>query len=384
MPNIIRTTLTPAIGRLNHAMMAEVDAAVLRELGECIEWTPIEIYGKIMRILAVASGRVFIGPELCHDERYIEAVVNYTIVLNQATLDIKKLNPWLKRFQAHRLHSVIALKKLEDRFLTFIAPTVEARRKAMTSGQTVPDDMLTWLMTKGAGDGIETVRDIGLNQLGLTHVASFATGATATNVLYDLAFRQQYIKPLRDEVRETLAGFDGKLTTPALRNLQKMDSVMKESLRMHPLVFSTFERRALQSFTLSDGHFIPKGTNLEIPNHAIARDPEIFPDPDAFKPWRFYEMGEKNTEKNGGGTSHQFVSVSTELGSFGYGRDACPGRFYAADELKMILARILMAYDVRMVDGETERYPNLDFGGVCIPDPTRKLLFKRVVDSPTR
>ncbi|KAI1261854.1 cytochrome P450 [Xylariaceae sp. FL1019] len=381
VPHIIRADLTPALTRLNQAMTEKVDEIVLRELGECTEWTPMNVYGKILRVIAVASGRVFIGPELCQDERYIDAAVNYTLELAKAIEEIKSMNRWLKPFMASRLGSIATVRRRENDFLNFISPTVEARSSAMAIGQSVPEDMLTWLMEKGASAGIESVKDLSLIQLGLTHVASHSTGATATNILYDLASRPECIQPLRDEIKETLDEFDGVLTSAALQRLRKMDSLMKESLRVHPLLFSTFERRALQPFTLSDGHVIPQGTIIEIPNHAISRDPELYPDPDSFEPWRFYDMSQRpdGADKRASSLHHQFVSVSNELGSFGYGRHACPGRFFAANELKMILARILLAYDMRMKDGETERYPNLEFGLTCVPDSSRELLFRRVV-----
>lgn len=58
----------------------------------------------------------------------------------------------------------------------------------------------------------------------------------------------------------------------------------------------------------------------------------------------------------------QFVSVGTSSLTFGYGRHACPGRFFAANEIKMVIATALQHYDMKLVDGETERYPNLTFG----------------------
>ncbi|KAI0012265.1 hypothetical protein F4779DRAFT_569011 [Xylariaceae sp. FL0662B] len=52
---------------------------------------------------------------------------------------------------------------------------------------------------------------------------------------------------------------------------KNLDSFIKESLRPHPLIFATFERRAMQPFTLSHGYHIPKGTILEIENQATSR-----------------------------------------------------------------------------------------------------------------
>lgn len=44
--------------------------------------------------------------------------------------------------------------------------------------------------------------------------------------------------------------------------------------------------------------------------------------------------------------------------TWGYGRHACPGRFLANNELKMILAHALINYDWKLPDGVTERYPD--------------------------
>lgn len=143
---------------------------------------------------------------------------------------------------------------------------------------------------------------------------------------------------------------------------------MKEFLRLHPLTFATFEHRALQAFILSNGQYIPKGTILDIPSDTISRDAEIFPDPETFNPWR--DDGPEDAQ-------HQFVSVSHFIGFFGYGAHACPGRFFAANEIKMILARTLLTYDIRMKDGEKEHYHNLEFGLTSAPDSARELLFNK-------
>ncbi|KAK1499410.1 ent-kaurene oxidase [Colletotrichum cuscutae] len=45
--------------------------------------------------------------------------------------------------------------------------------------------------------------------------------------------------------------------------------------------------------------------------------------------------------------------------AFGFGRHACPGRFFAATEIKMLIARLLLEYDIRMPEGVMERYKNI-------------------------
>lgn len=149
----------------------------------------------------------------------------------------------------------------------------------------------------------------------------------------------------------------------------------------------------LKGFTLSNGQYIPAGVNIEVPSYSIYQDADNFPDSDTFDGFRFYKL-----RQQGGATNHarnQFVTTNEQNLAFGYGRHACPGRFFAANEIKMILARTILEYDFKNTDGITERYPNHEQGrsvsdlimelkefntndGQTAPDATRELLFKKV------
>jgi cytochrome P450 len=124
----------------------------------------------------------------------------------------------------------------------------------------------------------------------------------------------------------------------------------------------------LKPFTLSNGTTIPAGIIIEIPAAGVSGDPSIFPDPEVFDALRFYKLRQSKSKAESGPkaaetvANSQFVSVSASSLTFGYGKHACPGRFFAANEIKMILATILLHYDIKLPDGVTERYPNLEMG----------------------
>lgn len=69
--------------------------------------------------------------------------------------------------------------------------------------------------------------------------------------------------------------------------------------------------------------------------------------PDEFDGFRFYRL-----RKMGGGreNKHLFVTVSPESLTWGYGNHACPGRFFADTELKVILIELLRKWDIRVAD----------------------------------
>jgi len=65
---------------------------------------------------------------------------------------------------------------------------------------------------------------------------------------------------------------------------------------------------------------------------------------------------------------------------FGYGRHACPGRFFAANEIKLILARLLLDYDMSMPEGLVGRYANQVIGTAQVPEPNAQVRFRRARD----
>lgn len=64
--------------------------------------------------------------------------------------------------------------------------------------------------------------------------------------------------------------------------------------------------------------------------------------------------------------------------SFGFGRHACPGRFFACNEIKLIVAQLLLEYDVKMPDGVEERYPSWTAGVIAGPDPSKTIMLRKI------
>jgi cytochrome P450 len=167
----------------------------------------------------------------------------------------------------------------------------------------------------------------------------------------------QYVQALREEAREAYNFGDGAFTTAAIQKLSKLDSFIKETMRFNPISVDAFQRKVLQPFSLPDGTVVPAGTRLAIAWAAMSRDPEIFENPDQFDGYRFVNAAKTVDGKVSG--TNQFVAASREYLVFGFGRHACPGRFFATALLKIMLATILLKYDLRNGDGSKERYPDI-------------------------
>jgi cytochrome P450 len=94
--------------------------------------------------------------------------------------------------------------------------------------------------------------------------------------------------------------------------------------------------------TLSDGTKLPKGAFTMVSIDKMD-DASLFPEPRKFKPRRFLDMRQQPGQEN----RWQFVTTSPEHLSFGHGKHSCPGRFFAGNEIKVVLIHLLMKYDWR-------------------------------------
>jgi cytochrome P450 len=131
---------------------------------------------------------------------------------------------------------------------------------------------------------------------------------------------------------------------------------------------ATYQRAATADVTLPDGTFIRKGTKIEMATSAIHMDPDQYENPDQFDGLRYYNMRLKDGEEN----RHLYVSVGKNDLSFGYGRHACPGRYLGHLNIKLIMAEILLNYDLKLPPGQG-RPKNNEFEAIVSRIPLHEI-----------
>jgi cytochrome P450 len=298
----------------------------------------------------MAAGSAFVGNELCYRNEWIDASIGYTVDVMGAGRSLKawparfrgiaaKFDPLVRRSQEHR----DAIKK-------FLGPVITERKaNAGKPGWEKPDDMLQWMIEKSGDFGIHDDEYMATVQLGVGLVSIHSTTITCTQALYDLASKPEYKQPLRDEIMQALKDSNGIFTKEALYNCKLLDSFVKESQRLNPITMVIGKRILRQPVTLSSGTHLPKGTRVAVPTEAVSNDPENFPEPEKFDGYRFVKL--RSAKEGSTSQYHQFVTANKTSLNFGYGKHACPGRFFAAAEIKMILAHFLINYDFELENG---------------------------------
>lgn len=100
-------------------------------------------------------------------------------------------------------------------------------------------------------------------------------------------------------------------------------------------------------------------------------DPTIYPEPEKFDGYRFL----KRSQIQGHEKDSQFAATSVDHMGFGYGTQACPGRFFAVDVIKIVFSHILLKYDWKLPEGYKPQV--FKIGIRLLADPKVKLLMRR-------
>lgn len=129
-------------------------------------------------------------------------------------------------------------------------------------------------------------------------------------------------------------------------------------------------RIALMDIVLPGGLTIHKGERIGV-DAVNMIDPKVHAEPEKYEMYRFKRMREDPANA----IKAQLVSTSPEPLEFGHGVYACPGRFLAADEIKIALCFLLLKYDWKLALGT-----DLDFMVAAFfqnVNPASKLLYLR-------
>ncbi|EAU87935.2 cytochrome P450 [Coprinopsis cinerea okayama7 len=338
------------------------------------EWTPYQVHKTLIPIVCRTTNRLFVGLPLCRNPDYRRIQENMTIHIF-ATANFLNLFPEIVRPILGKLLSKFPaeLKKVERYIAPLVQDRVEMDEKHGTNKwEGRPNDLISWLLDT-APEGYKTLDEFASRVISINIAAIHTTSITLSNILFELAARQEYFEPLREEIETTIEEFGW--TKESMGKMRRLDSFMKETSRVTGLSAISMSRKTRTEYKLSDGTVLPRGVRIAIASAPTHFDPAIYEDANTFKGFRFAEMreGEGNLEH----LKHQMVSLEPNFLFFGYGRPACPGRFFAVNEIKAMLAYILLNYDFKLPGDSTEPPAPHWFGQSRSPNRTAEILFRK-------
>ncbi|KAK7403358.1 hypothetical protein QQX98_010879 [Neonectria punicea] len=355
--------LNKNLAKLTQPLADEAASAISDIFTEEQEWHKIHILENIPNIVARCVAQVFLGEEFARNPAWIKITRNYTLagvpvgfILRLWPVSWRPILQWI-------IPGTGKLRSMMAEARQIMEPALEKRKQQKAAGESGFMDSLQWFD--------ESARGKEYDQTGVQVFLSVAAIHTSTNLicatLVRLAQNPEILSPLRKEIATVLdeSGWEKS----SLYKMKLLDSVIKESQRMKPVAI-VLRRIVLEDMTLSDGTTLRKDSTVAIPSYRMWES-EFYKDPAKWDGYRFFKMREQPGQES----QHQLATTGVNHFGFGYGRQPCPGRFYAADLVKAILINIVMKYDFRPREGES--LDSMLFGFDSTFDPSLNMDFKR-------
>ncbi|OCL05803.1 cytochrome P450 [Glonium stellatum] len=363
---ILTSYLPQLLPRLSEIMAGEVREQLLKN-GHSEGCYQISIYNLAKKIVARTNCFVFFGQVLSENVEFLIAAQEFPYD-TAVSAEILRLLPWpvahfvariyTRNYRSSRVFHDFLTREVQRRFelqerrdqkakFGEVKPGLGRQDSAFSSYDDLTgleNDGLQWLIDtapkKHSWSIDRLVGEIMGTWYGSVHTLTIAV----TYALIDLYSRPEIIKPLRDELHDI--GLDQLKGAP--HELPLLDSFLKESARLSAFECTGVRRKALQPFTFSDGIHVSKDEWICVPHRSIMRDSMRFSNALQFDPFRFHKAKEMNANTRERLSQSYLTEASDTWLAWGIGRIVCPGRFYAAAILKLVLARMLVDYDCEL------------------------------------
>ncbi|TKY44691.1 Cytochrome P450 CYP736A12 [Spatholobus suberectus] len=202
---------------------------------------------------------------------------------------------------------------------------------------------------------------------------------TSSNVIEwaisELVRHPRVIKNLQNELKHVV-GINTMVEETDLSKLSYLDMVVKETLRLHPVVPLLVPHESMEDIVI-EGYYIKKKSRIIINAWAIGRDPKVWSEnAEMFYPERFI---------NG---NIDFKGHDLQLIPFGSGRRSCPGLVMGLTIVKLVLAQLVHCFNWELPYGIGPDELDMDEkSGLSMPRarhllviPTYRLLHERLMD----
>ncbi len=325
----IRKVVTPAVGSHSSRM-----AAYGRPIHEIAErqmegWKPGQVFDMAKETRAISLSviirtvfGVIDGPL---ERQFSDAILAYV----DPRVNLPFLFPWLRReFFGHGPWA--RFLRAQAHLNGLIYRHIDAVRNGGGSGANMLNLMLQSRYEDGSPMTDEDIRDQLVTLLVAGHETSTLGMAWA---LYWVHRHPEVLASLRAEI----AGA-GAFDPNTVDGLPYLTAVINETLRIHPVASDVPRvlRRPLELL----GREIPAGVGVVPSAYLIHHRPELYPEPEAYRPERFLE---------GRYSPFEFLP-------FGGGARRCIGAAFSEYEMKVALFTILGRHDLRLAHGREIPY----------------------------
>ncbi|QKX59125.1 uncharacterized protein TRUGW13939_06256 [Talaromyces rugulosus] len=380
---LIRRNLTAHLDQITSHIWDEV-GLVLEELwGQDTEvWREVNLDYTIRHVVARASNRVFVGGELCRNNDYIESSLRYVSRVSACGLLLNFFPSWLRHYLGvlFQIPIRVAYSQCSKHLLPIFSELTGSEAASCTHL------FSSWLVNNSKKyplSSLERTPDyLSRRIMALNFASIHTTTLTTCNLLLDIFSDRTTASLLRDESLVSSASWNTTWNRGRLNQMLRLDSALRESLRLWGLVAKAMSRKVMQpaGIILPSGQRLLQGTTVCVSGWGLHHDENVHQQPFEFIHDRFMRRSthgaSPSQEETEMGTSagHAAAETDVNFAAWGIGKHACPGRFFAVDLIKIILIHVLVDYEVELLG---ERPENMWIEYNVIPPPATTVSIRR-------
>ncbi|KAK7701497.1 hypothetical protein SLS64_010242 [Diaporthe eres] len=368
---ILLSRISPALPDLLEPTGQRACRALERLLPQDPEtpWTVIDPLDTVVKCVSEVVSLVLYGPPTCDDPEMVRLCHEHTKHLFTIVFIMRWiptfLQPYLVWLLPQKWYLESGWKVIEER----IVPLVKQRMKESDEGLPTSPDMISWMVKDARSTLQKDPWSLARLTGTLTAGGTYSTANFVVETICDLVAHPWLLDEVREEIRLQHAKCGGVWDQAAFNGLDKLESAMKESSRLAPSAMLLYGRVVGEDYTLSDGLRLRKGQTIAVGAHHKSMDPGVFEDPEAYRGRRFYDADLASHR------AQPFRHVDPLLLTWGSGRWACPGRFFASMTAKVLLIKLLDEYEFKFPTGK--RPPNAMMHEFILFHPFGRLSVRR-------
>ncbi|RGP74008.1 cytochrome p450 [Fusarium sporotrichioides] len=192
-----------------------------------------------------------------------------------------------------------------------------------------------YVAREGASGNEMPFEELASNAQVIILAGSETTATLLTATTYFLTTNPETLKKLSDEVRSSFKS-ESEIDMASVQRLPYMLAVLNEGLRLFPPVINGIQRKVREGGDTIINQYIPGGASVDIWQWAVYHNPDHFALPDEYIPERWLD-------------DPRFANdAKRALAPFSIGPRDCVGKNLAYAEMRLILARLLWNFDIRL------------------------------------
>ncbi|KAI9253388.1 cytochrome P450 [Phascolomyces articulosus] len=304
---------------------------------------------------------------------FVDALVSFTKKVCRAGVLHALFPEWLA---VPIIKGFFSVEQELDLFMEMLVPEMEALLNENKDDIEEPTFISKVLFGFPKANGeMRTPEEAIYHYPGMALAAVVTVTPTVLFVLYELAYLST--SPFIEELRAELGQLE-EWTPESIGRNKLLDSLMREILRYKVSAMAS-PHRVMADATLSNGQTIPGGSIVITAPYDSHTDSNtygveaaaMFLDKslplDQFDPYRFIYVGDD---------SKKSTSIGPDYLAFGLFSRACPGRFFALNMIKYIVAELVMKYNITPVS-TGKRPKDSEYLGTLRLAPSDPLVFER-------